>query len=99
MTYQQILDVINLNIKQNGNEEITGDVMNAVLKLLLDFINKQTKDYKGYNGFITENSRPNNVRSGYWLANSKILDIHLKKIWKVLTAGILKGISPLLNIR
>ena len=45
MTYQKILDAINQNIKQNGKEEITGDVMNSVLKLLLDFINKPTKYY------------------------------------------------------
>ena len=45
MTYQKILDVINQNINKNGKEKITGDVMNSVLKLLLDFINKPTKDY------------------------------------------------------
>ena len=45
MTYQKILDAINQNIKQNGKEEITGDVMNSVLKLLLDFINKPTTYY------------------------------------------------------
>ncbi len=72
MTNSQILDAINQNINRNGNTKITGVVMNSVLKLLLDFINKQTKDYKCYNGFITENSRPNNVRSGHWLANSGV---------------------------
>ena len=44
MTNQQILDVINQNIKQNGNEEITGDILNSVLRMLLDFVNQ---------GFIT----------------------------------------------
>lgn len=46
MTNQQILDVINQNIKQNGNEEITGNILNSVLRILLDFVN---------NGFITIN--------------------------------------------
>ena len=45
MIYSQILDAINQNIKKNGKEEITGDVMNSVLKLLLDFINKPTTYY------------------------------------------------------
>ena len=48
MTYQKILDVINQNIKKNGKEKITGDVMNAVLKLLLDFINKQTQSWDSF---------------------------------------------------
>lgn len=46
MTYSQILDVINQNIKQNGNEEITGVVLNSVLRALLGFVN---------DGFITIN--------------------------------------------
>ena len=48
MTYKKILDAINQNIKQNGKEKITGDVMNAVLKLLLDFINKQTQSWDSF---------------------------------------------------
>ena len=40
MTNSQILDVINQNIKQNGNEEITGVILNSVLRMLLDFVNK-----------------------------------------------------------
>lgn len=63
--YQQILDVINQNIKQNGNEEITGNIMNNVLKLLLEFINGEKK---GYNGVLTTETRPNNQTSGYWFA-------------------------------
>ena len=46
MTYSQILDVINQNIKQNGNEKITGVVLNSVLRALLVFVN---------DGFITIN--------------------------------------------
>ena len=46
MTYSQILDVINQNIKQNGNEEITGVILNSVLRALLGFVN---------DGFITIN--------------------------------------------
>lgn len=44
MTNSQILDAINQNIKQNGNEEITGVILNSILRMLLDFVNK---------GFIT----------------------------------------------
>lgn len=38
MTYSQITDIINQNIKQNGREEITGNILNSVLKLMLDFV-------------------------------------------------------------
>ena len=41
MTNQQILDVINQNIKQNKNKEITGDILNSVLRMLLDFVNQR----------------------------------------------------------
>ena len=44
MTNSQILDAINQNIKQNGKEEITGVILNSVLRMLLDFVNQ---------GFIT----------------------------------------------
>ena len=37
MTNSQILDAINQNIKRNENNEITGDVMNSVLRMILDF--------------------------------------------------------------
>ena len=40
MTNQQVLDLINQNIKQNGNEKITGDILNSVLRIILDFVNK-----------------------------------------------------------
>ena len=44
MTNSQILDAINQNIKRNENKEITGDILNSVLRMLLDFVNQ---------GFIT----------------------------------------------
>ena len=40
MTNSQILDAINQNIKQNGKEEITGVILNSVLRMLLDFVNQ-----------------------------------------------------------
>ena len=39
MTNSQILDAINQNIKRNENNEITGDILNSVLRMLLDFRN------------------------------------------------------------
>ena len=44
MTNSQILDAINQNIKRNENKEITGVILNSVLRMLLDFVNQ---------GFIT----------------------------------------------
>ena len=44
MTNSQILDAINQNIKRNENKEITGVILNDVLRMLLDFVNQ---------GFIT----------------------------------------------
>ena len=44
MTNLQILDAINQNIKRNENKEITGVILNSVLRMLLDFVNQ---------GFIT----------------------------------------------
>ena len=41
MTNLQILDAINQNIKRNENKEITGVILNSVLRMLLDFV----KDY------------------------------------------------------
>ena len=41
MTNSQILDAINQNIKRNENKEITGVILNSVLRMLLDFV----KDY------------------------------------------------------
>ena len=44
MTNSQILGAINQNIKRNENKEITGVILNSVLRMLLDFVNQ---------GFIT----------------------------------------------
>ena len=44
MTNSQILDAINQNINRNENKEITGVILNSVLRMLLDFVNQ---------GFIT----------------------------------------------
>jgi len=37
MSYQSALDAINVNIKFNGNEEITGVILNGVLVEMLDY--------------------------------------------------------------
>lgn len=39
MTYQQVIDIVNQTIKRNNNEDITGPVLNSVIKVLLNFSN------------------------------------------------------------
>lgn len=69
MIYSQILDLINQNIKQNGKEDITGNILNSVLRSLLDFINSQNKSF---NGILTENTKPNNTTKGFWFATEGV---------------------------
>ena len=40
MTNSQILEAINQNIKRNENKEITGVILNSVLRMLLDYVNQ-----------------------------------------------------------
>lgn len=69
MIYAQILDIINQNVKQNGKEEITGNILNSVLRALLDFINSQNQSF---NGVLTTQTKPNNITKGFWFANEGV---------------------------
>ena len=69
MIYAQILDLINQNIKQNGKEEITGNILNSVLRSLLDFINSQNQSF---NGILTTQTKPNNITKGFWFATEGV---------------------------
>lgn len=66
VNYNDLINTINQSVKKNGNQEVTGSVMNAVLKMMTNF----TLDInKGFNGLLTPASQVNK-NTGFWIANS-----------------------------
>lgn len=65
MTVQQVVDTIDQYIKENNNEEITGVILNSVMKVLLSFSNEKVS---GFNGAVGVNSNPSGLTTGYWIA-------------------------------
>lgn len=65
MTVQQVVDTIDQYIKENNNEEISGIILNSVLKVLLSFSNEKIS---GFNGFAKLDTNPNGLTTGYWVA-------------------------------
>lgn len=65
MNYPQLVNIIDQNIRQNGREEITGNIMNGVLKLIIQYFNQYNK---GFNGVLKPNSTTQDNTLGFWLA-------------------------------
>lgn len=95
MTNQQLLDLINQNIRQNGNEEITGNIMNSVLRALLDYINSKIIDNK-FLIFQTEEEANNYLTEAITLEGVLSYTVEIDKFryiyngqWKDLTGNYL----------
>lgn len=67
MSKQEIIDLINLRIKANGNQEITGNILNGVLLGMLEQINDLTGDLSN----LTTADRTNLVAAINEIKNSQ----------------------------
>ena len=77
--YTQLINSINQTIKKNGNKEITGDILNAILKLIADYSKNNFENIRdviqniaddeniGIIGSISPNDILNNLPDGFYL--------------------------------
>ena len=64
--YRNLIDIINQNIKRNGNQHITGDLMNSILKLIINFA---VDVNQGFNGILKPTTPANDI-TGFWVATA-----------------------------